>query len=71
MIVPLVSAAFFFGNIDKTRLFLHEHGYMKEMISKSRLDHCPHAVDVLCSGSNMLSRSRGFIHPGLTRRGYK
>jgi hypothetical protein len=35
MTVALVSAAFFSGNIDKTRLFLHEYGYMKEMISKS------------------------------------
>jgi hypothetical protein len=32
MTVPLVSAAFFSGNIDKTRLFLREYGYMKEMI---------------------------------------
>jgi hypothetical protein len=32
MTVPLVSAAFVSGNIDKTRLFLHEYGYMKEMI---------------------------------------
>jgi hypothetical protein len=39
--LPLVSAAFFSGNIDKTRLFLHEYGYMKEMISKSRLDQPP------------------------------
>ncbi len=41
IIVPLVSAAFFSGNIDKTRLFLHEYGYMKEMISKSRLNQRP------------------------------
>jgi hypothetical protein len=39
MTVPLVSAAFFSGNIDKTRLFLHEYGCMKEMISESRLNH--------------------------------
>ena len=35
MTVPLVSAAFFSGNIDKTRLFVLEYGYMKEMVSKS------------------------------------
>lgn len=29
MIVPLVAATFFAGNIDKTRLFLHEYGYMR------------------------------------------
>jgi hypothetical protein len=41
MTVPLVSAAFFSGNIDKTRLSLHEYGYMKEMMGKSRLNHRP------------------------------
>jgi hypothetical protein len=50
MTMPLVSAAFFSGNIDKTRLFLHEYGYMKEMISKSRLNHRPHAIGVPYSG---------------------
>jgi len=50
MSVPLVSVAFFSGNIDKTRLFLHEYGYMKEMSSKSRLNHRQHATDVLCTG---------------------
>ncbi len=34
MTVPLVSTVFFSGNIDKTRLFLHEYGYMKEMIGR-------------------------------------
>src|SRR5215210_1798019 len=38
MTVPLVAAAFFGADIDKTRRFLHEYGYMKEMISKSRFD---------------------------------
>ena len=38
MTVPLVSAAFFSGNIQKTRQFLHEYGYMKEMNSNSRLN---------------------------------
>jgi hypothetical protein len=44
--MPLVDAAFFSGDIDRTRLFLHEYGYMKWTISKSRLNHCPHAVNV-------------------------
>jgi hypothetical protein len=47
--VASVNAAFFSGDIDKTCLFLHEYGYVKEMISKSRLNHRPHAIDVLCS----------------------
>jgi hypothetical protein len=33
MSVPLVAAAFFGGNVDKTRRFLHEYGYMPNMIS--------------------------------------
>ena len=56
MTVPLVSAAFFSGNIiDKTRLLLHEYGYMKEMISESGPNHLPHAIDALCS--------RGAVRP--------
>lgn len=50
--MPLVSAANFSGNIDKTHLFLHEYGYVKEMISKSCLNHRPHAINVSsCSTS--------------------
>jgi hypothetical protein len=45
MTVPLVAATFFGGNVDKTRLFLHEYGYMPEMISKGRFNHLLHAVD--------------------------
>ena len=37
MTIPLVAAAFFGGNIDKTRLFLNEYGYVPKTISKSRL----------------------------------
>jgi len=33
MTVPLVAATFFGGNLDKTRRFLHEYGYMPKMIS--------------------------------------
>jgi len=45
MTVPLVAATFFGGNIDKTRLFLAEYGYMPRMISKSRLNRRLHAID--------------------------
>jgi hypothetical protein len=45
MTVPLVAASFFGGNIDKTRRFLHEYGYMKKMISKSRLNRRLHAIE--------------------------
>ena len=45
MTVPLVAATFFGGNIDKTRLFLHEYGYVKKMLGKSRLNRRIHAVE--------------------------
>jgi hypothetical protein len=45
MTVPLVAAAFFGANIDKTRQFLHEYGYMKKMISKGRFNHRMHAIE--------------------------
>jgi Transposase DDE domain len=45
MTIPLVAATFFSGNIDKTRLFLHEYGYMPRMISKSHLNRRIHAIE--------------------------
>ena len=45
MTVPLVAATFFGGNIDKTRLFLGEYGYMPRMISKGHLNRRLHAID--------------------------
>jgi hypothetical protein len=45
MTVPLVAATFFGGNIDKTRVFLSEYGYMPKMISKSHLNRRLHALD--------------------------
>ena len=45
MTVALTASASFGANIDKTRLFLHEHGYMPNMVSKSRLNRRLHAID--------------------------
>jgi hypothetical protein len=45
MTVPLVAATFFGGNLDQTRRFLHEYGYMKKMISKSHLNRRLHAIE--------------------------
>lgn len=42
--VALVSARFFGGNIEKSRKFLKEHGYMPYMLSKSRLSVRLHSV---------------------------
>jgi hypothetical protein len=45
MTVPLVAATFFGGNVEKTRRFLHEYGYMNKMISKSHLNRRIHAIE--------------------------
>jgi len=45
MTVPLVASTFFGANIDKTRRFLHEYGYMKKMISKSHLNRRLHRIE--------------------------
>jgi hypothetical protein len=45
MTMPLVAAAFFGGNIEKSRSFLSEYGYMPQMISKSRLNRRLHAIE--------------------------
>jgi hypothetical protein len=42
--VALVSARFFGGNIETSRLFLSEHGYIPHMLSKSRLCVRLHSV---------------------------
>ena len=44
MTVALVAAALFGGNQERSRLFLREHGYIKRMLSKSRLNRRLHAV---------------------------
>ena len=45
MTIPLVAATFFGGNIDNTRLFLGESGYIPQTISKSRLNRRLHAIE--------------------------
>ena len=45
MTVPLVAAAFFGGNIEASRSFLDEYGYIEKAISKSRLNRRIHAID--------------------------
>ncbi len=45
MTVPLVAATFFGANLDKSRLFLKEYGYMPDMISKSHLNRRLHSID--------------------------
>ena len=45
MSVALVAAAFFGGNIEKSRSFLDEYGYIAKAISKSRFNRRLHAID--------------------------
>ncbi len=45
MTVPLVAAAFFGANLDKSRSFLKECACMPTMISKSHLNRRLHAID--------------------------
>ena len=45
MSVALVAAAFFGGNLEASRSFLDEYGYIKKAISKSRFNRRLHAID--------------------------
>ncbi len=45
MSVALVAAAFFGGNIEASRSFLDEYGYIPKAISKSRFNRRLHAID--------------------------
>jgi hypothetical protein len=44
MTVALVAARFFAGNQDLSRRFLHEHGYLPDILSKSRFNRRLHAL---------------------------
>jgi hypothetical protein len=45
MSVALVAAAFFGGNLEASRLFLDEYGYIEKAVSKSRFNRRLHAID--------------------------
>jgi hypothetical protein len=45
MTVALVAATFFGGNVESTRLFLDEYGYIAKAISKSRFNRRLHTID--------------------------
>jgi hypothetical protein len=45
MSIPLVACAFFGGNIEASRSFLDEYGYIDKAISKSRFNRRLHAID--------------------------
>jgi hypothetical protein len=45
MSVALVAAAFFGGNLEASRSFLDEYGYIQKAICKSRFNRRLHAID--------------------------
>jgi len=47
VLTTVVTASMFFGgNQEKARIFLQEHGYIKNMLSKSQLNRRLHRIDV-------------------------
>jgi Transposase DDE domain len=44
MTTTLVAALFFSGNMEKSRIFLQEHGYMPNMLEKSRFNRRQHKI---------------------------
>ena len=45
MTIALVACAFFSGNLEASRSFLDEYGYIPKAISKSRFNRRLHAID--------------------------
>ena len=45
MTTALVAAKFFSGNYERSRVFLADHGYIKNMLSKSQLNRRLRAID--------------------------
>lgn len=44
MMTPIVAALYFNGKIERTHIFLHEHGYIRSRLSKSRLNRRLHQL---------------------------
>jgi DDE family transposase len=44
MTTSIVSAVFFSGNLEKSRVFLQEHGYIPKMLAKSRFNRRVHKI---------------------------
>ena len=60
----IVASRFFYGNIDKARCFLNEHGYIPNMLSSSRFNRRMHLIAFLSpaattSASFILESSMG------------
>lgn len=46
--IALVSAMYFGGNFERGRIFLHEHGYIRTCLSRSRFNRRLHALPSTC-----------------------
>jgi len=44
MTTAIVAALFFSGNVEKSRVFLQEHGYIPNMLEKSRFNRRQHKI---------------------------
>ena len=44
MTTSIVAALFFSGNVEKSRIFLQEHGYIPNMLEKSRFNRRQHKI---------------------------
>jgi hypothetical protein len=44
MTTSIVAALFFSGNVEKSRVFLQEHGYIPRMLEKSRFNRRQHMI---------------------------
>jgi hypothetical protein len=44
MTTSIVAALFFGGNMEKSHVFLHEHGYIPKMLAKSRFNRRQHKI---------------------------
>jgi len=44
MTTSIVAGLFFSGNMEKTRIFLQEHGYIPKMLEKSRFNRRQHKI---------------------------
>ena len=44
MTTSIVAALFFSGNMEKSRVFLQEHGYIPKMLAKSRFNRRQHKI---------------------------
>ena len=46
MTTMLVASFYFKGNVELSRIFLHDHRYIPNMLSKSRLNRRLHSIDI-------------------------